>query len=278
MGDSPSPTILRAHLGALLRQLAVDAGRSPRDVAEYLGVSPSTVSKIYNGRQAVKVSQVRSIARLCGSDREEELVDLARRASEPGWWVEYGDIVPEWLKQLLGLEGAASESRTYQAELVPGPEQLPTYTERITRSARPTATDDEIRRLVDFRQARRLHQPPRRRIILNEAVLCRPVGTREDWREQLDHLVQLGDQPDVTLQVLPFSTGEHPVMGSSFKVLTFDREPGLDTVYLENDRAGGLLKSASEIRRYIAVFDQLARDAASPDDSREMLVKVASHL
>lgn len=285
MGDSPNLTVLRAQLGGELKQLAEAAGKSPADVAGYIGVSTSTVSKIYNGRQAVKVSQVRSIARLCEATtkRENDLVALASQAARPGWWAEYAEVIPEWFRHLLGLEAAADEIAVYEMELVPGLVQTASYTEAIARAAHPDQSDEEIARLVAFRQARQHHlndgRPPRLRIILNEAVLCRPVGTAEVWRQQLEHLVKLADDPRVTVQVLTFASGAHPVMGSSFKLLRFESEPSLTTtVYLENDRSGGLLKRPADIRRYMSVFDQMASTAATPEESRDMLVRVVKHV
>lgn len=285
MGDSPNLTVLRAQLGRELRQLAEAAGKSPAVVADYIGVSTSTVSKIYNGRQAVKVSQVRSIARLCGATtkRENELVELATQGGRPGWWAEYAEVIPEWFRHLLGLEAAADEIAVYEMELVPGLVQTAGYTEAIARAAHPDQSDAEIARLVAFRQARQHHLhdnggPPRLRIILNEAVLMRPVGSPDVWREQVERLLELADEPHVTMQVLSFASGVHPVMGSAFKVLRFESEPSLTTAFLENDRTGGLLKRPADIRRYMTVFDQLANQAVTAEKSRDMLVRVAKHV
>ncbi|ACU35575.1 hypothetical protein Amir_1626 [Actinosynnema mirum DSM 43827] len=258
------------------------AERTPADVASYLAVSQATVSKILNGRQATKVAQVRSILQLCGASPEvtEDLVELARAAAAGDWWSDYG--APEWFRTFLGLEGAADSLLTYEGELVPGLLQTAAYVEAITRRAHPEMGDDEVKRSVELRLARQQHlasdgRTPRLHFVLNEAVTCRPVGGPSAWREQLEHLIAMADAEHVTLQVLLFSAGAHPVMGSAFTVLEFDSEPTLSTVYLENDRGGSHLKSRSEIDRYRAVFSDLVASAASPAASRALLVRVAEH-
>lgn len=285
MGDSPSPTILRAQLGQRLRQLAAGAGATPAVVADYLGVSPSTVSKIFNGRQAVRVAQVRSIAALCRltDDEAAPLIALAKHASQSGWWVEYAATVPTWFKTFLGLEGAADAIRTYELELVPGLLQTPAYTEAVNRATWPSWSDAEVAHSVQFRQARQQHladdgRTPELHFILNESVLCRPVGGPDVWREQLEHLAEVAGRPHVTLQFLPFAVGAHPVMGSAFTSLRFTTEPTLNTVYLENDRGGHHLKSKTDITRYEQVFDQLSRMAASPEETADELTRLVKHL
>ncbi|WNV89031.1 helix-turn-helix transcriptional regulator [Umezawaea sp. Da 62-37] len=284
MSERPSPTILRVRLGHLLSALRRDAGKTPKEAAEWLGVSTSTISKIENGRQAVKLAHVRSLLQLfgCVGDRADELIAIAREANQPGWWVPFGDTVPEWFKNFLGLEVDADAIRTYELELVPGVLQTPAYTEAITRKTWPTHSDDEVARAVEFRRARQEHledrNVPRLHFVLNEAVLCRPVGGPKVWREQIEHLAEVARRPNATVQVLPFATGEHPVMGSAFTLLHFDDESSLDTVYLENDRGGHHLKSAAEIKRYASVFAELVESAASPENSLEMLVRVIEHL
>ncbi|MFC6090891.1 helix-turn-helix domain-containing protein [Saccharothrix lopnurensis] len=284
MGESPSPTILRVRLGQQLRDLARSAGHTPQAVAHHLGLNPSTISKIYNGRQVVRVSAVRSLAALCGAEEQltAELVEVARAASQPGWWAAYSDTVAEWFRQLLGLEQAASVIMIYEIQFIPGLLQTEAYIRATTRRARPDIAAEELERLVAFRMARQQHLhddgTPRMTIVLDEAVLCRPVGGPAVWRAQLERLVEVAEQPDVTLLVLPFAAGEHPLMGSAAKLLKFDSEPSLDTVYLENDRSGQLLRSSAEVSDYTKRFARLVEQAATADESHKMLVTLATHL
>lgn len=45
--------------------------------------------------------------------------------------------------------------------------------------------------------------------VLDEAALRRPYGERAVMREQLKHLIEVSERPNVRLQVMPFSLGGH---------------------------------------------------------------------
>ena len=48
------------------------------------------------------------------------MLRLAREAARPGWWHQYGEILPGWFEFYIGLEAAASRIRTYEMQFVPG--------------------------------------------------------------------------------------------------------------------------------------------------------------
>ena len=53
--------------------------------------------------------------------------------------------------------------------------------------------------------------PPSLWVVIDEAVLRRPVGGAAVMRAQLDRLIDATGKPNITLQVLPFTAGAHPV-------------------------------------------------------------------
>ncbi|GGX24515.1 hypothetical protein GCM10010383_63630 [Streptomyces lomondensis] len=55
---------------------------------------------------------------------------------------------------------------------------------------------------------------PNVRVILNEGALRRPVPNAKVWSEQLSHLVDAAELPNVVIQVLPFTAGVHDLMDS----------------------------------------------------------------
>jgi hypothetical protein len=72
---------------------------------------------------------------------------------------------------------------------------------------------------------------------MDETVLRWPVGGAEVMRQQVDHLIEVGRLPNVTLQIMPFTAGPHPAMRAGAYDLFRFRAPELpDIVYL-----GGLV-------------------------------------
>jgi len=156
MNAARSQTVRRRQLGRELRRLREAARKSAQEVADWAGVSTSTLWKIERGSQAVKTGHVRLFAQLygIGAPEADTLIRLAREANQRGWWAVYGDTVPDWVRAYLDLEQDASELWAYESGLICGLFQTPAYAEAITTAALPDADPDELARLVAFRTAR----------------------------------------------------------------------------------------------------------------------------
>lgn len=265
----------------MLRELRQGADKTLRDAAEWLGMGEPAVSKIEKGSRAIKAPTVRALCQLYDTDASttDTLLRLVREANERGWWAAYRDTLPEWARQLVGLEAGAEEYWSYQSEYVPGLLQTPGYVAAITRALEPSYTDEMITRLVDLRLKRqsRLENggSPQMVYYLNEAVLRRGVGGPEVMRNQLDHLVTASQQEHVTVRVVPFAVGAHSGMDGSFVMMQFPEETSPAFAYVENRRGAIYQEDPGDIESYTVVLDQLAEVALSEADSRAMLGDVA---
>jgi transcriptional regulator with XRE-family HTH domain len=156
MPRTPGPIIRRWQLGNELRRAREAAGVTIRAAAAEIEVQAGTLSKIEGGKQAIRGTYVKLLAPMYGVADEEKarLLALAEQANQPGWWVSYGKLVPDWFRLYLGYESDASELRTYEAQLVPGLLQTADYARAIARAAKPTSTDAELNRQVELRRER----------------------------------------------------------------------------------------------------------------------------
>jgi hypothetical protein len=59
-------------------------------------------------------------------------------------------------------------------------------------------------------------------VVIDEAALHRAVGGPAVMSAPLEHVVKASKLPDVTVQILPITTGAHPVLDSTFILLKFD--------------------------------------------------------
>lgn len=284
MPSKSRPTIRRWQLGDELRRARVSADVTPKEAAAEIEVTPGTLSKIEGGKQLIKAMYIKLLAPKYGMSEADRarLLELAEEANQPGYWVTYSKLVPDWFRLFLGYEHDASTLRAYESELMPGLLQTPGYARAVALANKPTSTIAELDRQVELRRARQQRltddEPPNLHAVLNEAVLLRKVGGAEVMGEQLRHLAGLSELPHVTIQVLPFEAGAHPAMTAPFLLLGFDDEPRMNTVYLENGRGSLYLEKAADLNRYEAMFDQLAEMAMTPEDSRTCLVRVAANL
>jgi Domain of unknown function (DUF5753) len=113
--------------------------------------------------------------------------------------------------------------------------------------------------------------PPKVSIVLNEGVLARRVGGPEIMRAQIAHLTRERDRANITVQILPFSGGEHPAMVGPFTMLTFidPADPGV--VNVENVMGALALEKPEETRSYEEVWNAIQAKAVSPADSRAIM-------
>jgi transcriptional regulator with XRE-family HTH domain len=272
------PTALRIALGAQLRRLREARGITTEEAAEAIRATHSKISRLERGRSGAKQRDVADLLSLYGVTEEtprEQMLMLARQAAAPGWWQQYSDVLPRWLELYVGLEEAASVIRTYEVQFVHGLMQTEDYARAVILIANADAATEEIDRRVSARMRRQklLTQPgaPELWAVLDEAALHRPPDGPKVMRAQLEHLLQLTDLPNVTLQVAPFRAGPHAAAGGPFTILRFP-EPDLpDLVYLEQLNSALYLDQPGDVTGYMTVMNQLCVQAETPAASKAML-------
>ncbi|MGC4810788.1 helix-turn-helix domain-containing protein [Micromonospora sp. DT228] len=257
----------RRRIARELRQLRERAGMTLDVAARQLDMSKSNLSRIENALIGIKPRDVRAalaLYQVTGADAEA-LIEIARGAQQRGWWQSYSDVLPEWFEFYVGLEAEAAALRTYEAESVPGLLQTEAYAREIYRR---TAGEDGLERKVAARLRRqevlRREDPVHLSVVLNEAVLLRPVGGAAVMAEQLAHMSRVAQSPNVMLQVLPFVAGGHPAMSTPYVLLNFADTADASVVYLDNLSMGLALEDVGEVLRYSLLHEELCRLALDP--------------
>lgn len=185
-----------------------------------------------------------------------------------------GHHVPGWLGHLASLEQAAGRLCAYEAIAVHGLCQTPDYAMAIERAYERPRTEESIAKRVQDRIARqavleRRPEPLDLALVLDESALRRVAGNDETMADQLDHLVDVAQRPNVEVRVLPFGAGVFPF--GSFALLT---GPGATTPYMciTEDRWGPHYRGhADELDTHTALFDRLVDAALSPADTVDLL-------
>jgi transcriptional regulator with XRE-family HTH domain len=278
VGAPSGPMALRIALGAQLRRLREASGVTTEEAAETIRATHSKISRLERGRTGARQRDVADLLSLYGVTDEtarEEMLTLARHTTIPGWWQQYSDVLPRWLELYVGLEEAASVIRTYEVQFVHGLMQTEDYARAVILIANADASAEEIDRRVSARMRRQTlltqAEAPELWAMLDEAALRRLPGGRSVMRAQLEHLLQITDLPNLTLQIVPFRAGPHAAAGGPFTILRFP-EPDLpDLVYLEQLNSALYLDQPADVTGYMAVMNQLAVQAETGAASRDML-------
>jgi transcriptional regulator with XRE-family HTH domain len=269
-----SPTIRRRRLGAELRRHRAEAGITIDVVARRLGCSPSKVSRIETGHTSATPRDVKNMLDIYGvaSTISDELVEIASEARQKGWWHPYSAVL---VGAYVGLESAARRIRSYEQQVIPGLLQSEEYAIAMIRTARSSDTDAELDRRVRVRMERQSlliqDDPIDLWVVLDEAVVSRPVGGDDVMRDQLVRLVEAAELPNVTLQILPFQVGAHAGMDGPFAILDFPEAEDPDVVYAESATGGLYLEKTDELKKYGTIFDTIQSTALTPEESTKMI-------
>ncbi|AXI80556.1 XRE family transcriptional regulator [Peterkaempfera bronchialis] len=156
---------------------------------------------------------------------------------------------------------------------MPGLVQTQAYALALFKEHDRQATADAISGLWAARRSRqdllKAPAPPHLSMILDEAVIRRPIGGPMVMREQLALLVGLADTPSTVMQVLPFRHGEHPLLGGSLTIFTFSG--GTAAAYEESIGTGTLLESSEAVDKRRRDYDRLRAHALPPRMSRGLI-------
>jgi transcriptional regulator with XRE-family HTH domain len=284
-GHESGPTVLRIVLGTQLRRLREASGISREAAGDAIRASHAKISRLELGRVGIKERDIEDLLTLYGvTDPAERLeyLSLVRRANAPGWWQQYGDLLPSWFEMYLRLEQAAAFIRTYQVQFIPGLLQTEEYARSVILVGHRSESAEEIDRRVYLRISRQkmLTEPgsPKLWAVVDEAALSRPFGSPDVMRSQLQRLLEMSDLPNVILQVLPFHLGAHAAAGGPFTILRF-AEPDLpDIVYLEQLTSAVYLDKRPDVENYLAVMEQVTVQAETPARSKDLLLKTLKTL
>jgi transcriptional regulator with XRE-family HTH domain len=279
------PTVRRRRLGAELRRLREANSLKLEEVAEQLGLAPSTLSRIETGKAPTKTAYLTSMLGMYGIDDpavRKVLVDMAREGHRKGWWSIYDDVLPSGFDIYVGLEAEANGLRSYETDVVHGLLQTTDYAAAVLRELRPRDSAEQVSRGVDLRMQRQrlLDQDPPLDLwlILDEGAIRRNIGGAKVMRPQLDHLIQASRWSNVTLQVLGFETGAHAGLVGPFSILEFPQRGDSEVAYTES--VGGMiyLEKEREVRACAEAFDRMRAAALSPAASIELIQQVQEEL
>lgn len=280
-----SPTVRRRRLAAELRTIREGKGKSGDAVAAALRWSPSKISRYELARTGMKLRDVERLLDYyqISGPRRDLLLELARDASQKGWWEEFADSLSADYQTFIGLEHEASSIAIWHVEVVPGILQAEAYARHIISSytrVEPIAPG-LIERLVKVRMQRQQvlarGADLQLAVVLDESVLKRRVGDDRAMYQQLQRLAQEADRPNVTLQILPLNA-QHPVFGESFVIFSFGPDNGANlhdvvcTEHLKNDFS---LEGERETYLHRLAFQMLINASLDPASSKALILDTA---
>lgn len=280
------PTMRSHRLGIALRRLRREAGFTGDEVVEKLRPlgrwSPTKLSRIEAGLVEARHGDISDLLDLYGLDGEDnpirtELISLARDSAKRGrWFEEYGGILKAPFHIYLDFEEVASDLCKV-GSIVPGLLQTREYARALIASSIEEPTPEEVELMTDLRMSRQKiferNHPPNFTSLLDESVLRRTVGGPNVLRAQLEHLLEMTERSNVSVNVIPYTAGEYPAIDAPFSIIGFSDPLFSDVVYMEHMIRATYLDDPGEVEIYKRRFKLMQSASLNKRESRKTIAK-----
>jgi transcriptional regulator with XRE-family HTH domain len=269
-----SPIVRRRELGTLLKQFRIQRGLTAEQVAERLLVSPSKISRLETGNRGASARDISDLCDLYEVDDEQRqrLLELASEGKQRAWWQPLGLPYSDY----VGLEAEAVLISDFGLGFIPGLLQTADYARATVHAVLPDLVPDIVEQRVHGRMARQQQfldrgNIPQFEAVVDESVLHRVVGSRIVMRAQLERLLELSEQPNITLRVIPYEAGALPAGNNKFIILKFASADVKDVVFIEGLTGDLYLEDPGDVETYGTAFTALVQLAKSPAETREVI-------
>lgn len=235
-----------------LRRLRADAGLSQEALGERVNYSASLVAAVEQCRRAPR----EEFAQRC--DEALGAGGLLVRIREA---LIRESLMP-WFREWVTIEQEATALRSFEPLVVPGLLQTEAYARALYEGA-AQLVGEEIEQPLAARLARQAvldrPGPPQFVVVLDHAVLERPVGGPKVMQEQLRHLVEVGRRPRVHLHLVPREVGAYPGLNGAFVLAT--PPDGDDVGYLDNQLHGTIVERTVDVNSLRQIWESVRAEA-----------------
>ena len=166
--------------------------------------------------------------------------------------------------------------RVFTTDLVPSVLQLAAYTNAAMQADDPVRTVLLTRAREAWSARLNDKDPLTVQAVFPEAVLRQVVGGPRVMKAQLLHLMEVSEQPTVSVKVLPCAAGAYPAMGSPFTLLSFPHRQHNDVAYVETFIKGEYVEDPGLTEQCAQRFEGLFQIALDEGESLELIAEAAA--
>lgn len=257
-------------LGPALRRAREEAGVGLRELERRTNgkIKNSTWSRIESGERLPQPEQVIMVLdELNVPEAQREVILDVMGAEDTGHsWVPVG--VPEPRNHLVAmLEFERTTQRITQVAMtvIPGLLQTADYARAIIQAEAPA---DDVEPRVAVRVGRReiltrRRNPVRMTALIGEPAITSDVGGPDVMDEQLRHLLEMAERPNIDIRIVPAGIGYHPGMVKPLFSL-FDFESASPILHIEVGDAGLYLHEEPDVDSYRDAAQRVLDVALTP--------------
>jgi transcriptional regulator with XRE-family HTH domain len=280
--NEAAPSAQRMILGNTLRRQRTGLGMNQQEAACGLPGSSSKVSRIESGHHQFKAHDLANFFRLYNITdpaEQERMLEVAAAANEPTWWQPWSWAAPKFMQAVVSFEDMASRIRSYEPLQLHGLLQTRAYSRAVIDRGPGTVKErDALAELREERKARfsAVTEVKRLIVIIDEVTLRRPVGSKAVMSEQLEHLLNLSDDPRFVFRLAELGRYDLPVdLGPT---TIFDFEGILPTiVYSEGYDGGLIIQDEKDVDIRVKAFDALRVASLAPRQTARKISDILMH-
>lgn len=205
-------------------------------------------------------------------DAPETFVVLHALLSREAW--------PSYFAPVVDFEKQATRIHEWEMRVVPGMLQTEDYARSVISAGNPRIAQVELDHRVDARLGRQRilerDNPPMYWTVLGEGALRQIIGSPAIMAAQLDRLIETDCLPDIVVQVLPFSTHDHPGTDGPMKI--FDLPDSTSVSYMECNGGGMITEEPEAVADQITKLNMIRAAALPPRESMALLQQIRSEI
>ncbi|MFJ8297720.1 Scr1 family TA system antitoxin-like transcriptional regulator [Streptomyces sp. NPDC094447] len=266
-GSEPETSESLRAFGEVVKVFRRRAGLTQEQFAPLAGYSVPMIASIEQGRRLPSKGFV---------DRAEEVLDAfgVIRAAAKHLTRKAG--LAKWFEGWAELEPLAVTLYTYENRLVPGLLQTSAYARTLFEEQIPAMGDEKIESNLIRRmeRARILSERPETifSFIIEEAALRRQMTSSEAMREQIAHILAVGERRNIDIQVMPQSRGHHAGLDGPLRLL--ETEENTWYAYCEGQETGQLISDPKVVSILQKRYARMRAQALSPEESLSLLREI----
>lgn len=237
------------------------AGMTGKQLASALNFAPATLSQWMNGKRTPHPEDVRRCDEKLGTNGY-----LGRYFEK---WVTH-EIPTVWQEKWLTAEASANMVQCYELSVIPGLLQTENYARAVIQLDRhsPITVEERVHRRMERQVILADENPTMCIFVIDEFALRRPIGGREVMAEQLKRLLDLMEQPNIVIKIVP--SGAEYYAGTPFMIARLN---GVEIVNLDDPLKGRVVEASHQVAEINKIWEDIREAAVSSSDSRKLIEK-----
>lgn len=279
--DAYGATVAKRRLSRRLAEIRKASGQTANQICDMLDWGRGKVGRMEaNQWKRPETSDIRDLLRIYGIEgaQHDEIMHLVSRARVRPWWRDVADVFDN---EFPGFENDASRIRVFMPLVLPGLLQTADYAEAFMRTG--SRSPAWRRKALATRQRRQeiLERTdgtaPRLVAVITEASLLYQWGSRNDRREQIEHLIVMSRRPNVELRIQRLADGPPTGLLSAVNILDLPEDEE-SIVFVETEYTIEEVAGTRQVKSYIEAFSRARDGSLEPTDTVAYLGLLAEQL